>query len=242
MERKFELSPSRENTREAHQPIIVKFHLEEIKLHFDNNIEEIKAQFDVADSLIQENRKLDAENVWRYQIVFLESAFYFYLHELTKYGLSNIFQGQWSKTTKYNNLKIDMSIVEQVVNGNVNEEWFDVFINDMYAKTTMVSFESVKDQLNLLGLDLSHIVDEVFYDLNSKEKTIDKFKRVVNGLYYRRNMIAHQSDRIHSTAEKNEITHNEVSEYINHITKIVEAINNECLRKSYKHKILDSKR
>lgn len=146
MERNLELNPSEENIRDLHQPLFVKFPLDQIKQHFDSNILEIEAQFDVAESLIHENRRDDAENIWRYQIVFLESAFDFYLHEITKYGLANIFEGQWDKTTKYQNIKIDMELIEQVLHGNADKEWFAIFVNAMYAKTTLVSFDSVKDQ------------------------------------------------------------------------------------------------
>ncbi|MCM1106988.1 MAG: HEPN domain-containing protein [Blautia sp.] len=232
MERSLELNPSKENIRDSHQPPIVKFHLDQIKQHFDSNIIEIEAQFDVADSLISENRREDAENIWRYQIVFLESAFDFYLHEVTKYGLASIFEGQWDKTPKYQNIKIDMELIEQVLHGNADSEWFAAFVNDAYAKTTMVSFDSVKDQMNLIGLELQKIADCAFYDVNSDEKTMDKLKRVVDSLYYRRNAIAHQSDREHATAEKNTITKETIEEFIMNITKIVEAIHREMEAKN----------
>lgn len=232
MERNLELNPSEEDIRDSQQPPIVKFQLDQIKQHFDSNVLEIKAQFDVAESLIIENRKEDAENIWRYQIVFLESAFDFYLHEITKYGLANIFEGQWDKTPKYQNIKIDMELIEQVLHGNVEDEWFAIFVNDMYAKITMVSFESVKDQMKLIGVEIQKVADCAFYDLNSDEKTVDKLKRIVNGLYHRRNAIAHQSDRAHATAEKNNITRGVVEAFIADIIKIVDAIHGEVTEKT----------
>lgn len=232
MERNLDLNPSEENTRDSQQPLIVKFQLDQIKQHFDSNILEIKAQFDVAESLVNENRKEDAENIWRYQVVFLESAFDFYLHEITKYGLANIFEGQWDKTPKYRNIKVDMELVEQVLHGNVDNEWFTIFVNDMYAKTTMVSFDSVKDQMNLIGVEIKKVAHCAFYDLDSDEKTIDKMKKIVNGLYHRRNVIAHQSDRKHETAQKNEITKDMVEKFIVNITRIVNAIHSEITEKA----------
>ena len=231
MGRNLELNPSEENIRDSQQPLIVRFPLDQIKKHFDNNILEVKAQFDVAESLINENRKEDAENIWRYQIVFLESAFDFYIHEITKYGLSNIFEGQWDKTPKYQNIKIDMELIEQVLHGNVDGEWFAIFVNNMYAKITMVSFESVRDQMNLIGLKIKKIADSAFYDINSNEKPISKLKRIINTLYDRRNIIAHQADRKHENAEKNSIDRNVVEAFIQDIVKIVEAIHIEAKEK-----------
>ncbi len=104
MERNLELNPSEENIRDSQQPPVVKFQLDQIKQHFDSNILEIKGQFD------------------------------FYLHEITKYGLANIFEGQWDTTPKYKNIKINMELIEQVLHGNVGSEWFVTFVYDMYAK------------------------------------------------------------------------------------------------------------
>ena len=40
----------------------------------------------MADELFESGKEEESRNIWRAQIVFLESAFDFYLHELTKNG------------------------------------------------------------------------------------------------------------------------------------------------------------
>lgn len=233
MDRNLDLTPSQENVRDPHQPAVVKFRLEEIKQHFVDNMLEIKAQFDVSELLLNQGKQDDAENIWRYQIVFLESAFDFYLHEVTKYGLSNIFEGRWKKTQKYHNIKIDIELLEKILNDDCGDDWFATFINALYAKVTMVSYESVKDHINLIGLDVSKIADKAFYELGSDERTIDKMKRIVNELFNRRNVIAHQSDRKHANAEKNSITREQVEYFILNIEKIVFAIHEVAIEKIF---------
>lgn len=228
-ERNLSLSSRGENTREKNL-IIVKFELTEIKQHFDESIDAINEQFAVAKDLVINAKKREAENVWRSQIIFLESAFDFYLHEITKYGLCEIFSGNWDKTDKYENIEIQMRVIEIALKAREDTDWFLNFVNSCYEKITMVSFESVKDQINLLGMDIISIADRAFYAIESTEKTKDKFKRRLDELYRRRNIIAHQSDREHTDAQMNEISEEVVKQFLIDIEKIVNAIYEEAVK------------
>lgn len=223
-ERSLDLASRREETREKASPVIVKFCLNEIKEHFDENLRYIREQFFVADELLACGKDKEAENIWSAQIVFLESAFDFYLHELTKVGLSEMFAGNWQKTEKYNNLSVKMSIVDKALNAREDSAWFLEFVDEFYREITLVSYQSVKDQMNLLGFNLQEVADAVFYERDSSVKTKDKLERCLKTLYYRRNMIAHQSGRRHSDAQREMITKDMVEQYICDIEKIVETM------------------
>lgn len=223
-ERNFDLKPRQEEIREKISPAIVKFQLNEIEEHFDENLQYIRSQFDIADELFQNGREEEARNIWSSQIVFLESAFDFYLHELTKFGLSEMFAGNWDKTKKYNNLSVRMSIVDRALNAREDPGWFLEFVNEFYKEITLVSYESVKDQMNLLGLDLQKVADTVFYERDSVIKTKYKLREVLEMLYCRRNVIAHQSGRRHSDAQREKITKSMVGKFIEDIEKIVREI------------------
>lgn len=133
--------------REPNSIIVIKFDLDEIKQHFDENLRLIKEQFSIIEQFSVENDAEKIRTIYQSQIILLESAFDFYLHELTKYGLSEMFVGNWEKTKKYNNISVKMSIVEEAL-GNRNEhEWFLKFINESYKSVTIMSFSSVKDHL-----------------------------------------------------------------------------------------------
>lgn len=222
-ERNLDLMPRQEETREkiSSASNIVKFQLNEIEEHFDENLQYIQSQFDIADELVQSQREEEARNIWSSQIVFLESAFDFYLHELTQFGLSEMFVGNWDKTEKYNNLSVRMSVVDKALNAREDTEWFLEFVNGFYRELTLVSYKSVKNQMNLLGLELQDIADAVFYEIGSNIKTKDKLENCLEGLYHKRNVIAHQSGRRHSDAQREEVTKDMVEKYIEEIEKIV---------------------
>lgn len=109
--------------------------------------------------------------------------------------------------------------------------WFLEYMNNYYRAITMVSYESVKDQFNLLGINLAPVADGAFYQSGGTENTKDKFKRRLNELFSRRNIIAHQSDRTHTDAQVNIITKEIVQNFICDIEKIVSSIDAETRNK-----------
>lgn len=95
----------------------------------------------------------------------------------------------------------------------------------------MTTFESVKDQCNLLGIDWMAVAKGAFYQRGATEKTRDKLKRRLNELFDRRNIIAHQTDREHADAQIKSITRESVENFIEDVEKIVTSINEEAHKK-----------
>lgn len=224
--RDLKLKPRVENTREKKQSQVVVFSLDEIKRHFDENVGYIEQQYEVAQMLIADDKTEDGENIWRSQIIFLDSALDFYLHEITKYGLWKIFKGDWPKTAKYNNLKVKMPFLEKAIENVDDKSWFNDYVNNEFSRVPMMSFDVVKDQMNLLGISVQEVADKAFYCRGAEEKTVDKLKRRISELYNRRNLIAHQSDRKSHNAERENITQAEVEAFVEDIKKVVDAIHN----------------
>jgi hypothetical protein len=75
------------------------------------------------------------------------------------------------------------------------------------------------------------LADDVFYDINSEEKTIDKLKNSLNSLFRRRNIIAHQSDRQHANAEILDIEREMVEGYIRDVNKIIDCVSKQIAEK-----------
>ena len=69
-ERSLDLASRREETREKASPVIVKFCLNEIKEHFDENLRYIREQFSIADELLACGKNEEAENIWSAQLLF----------------------------------------------------------------------------------------------------------------------------------------------------------------------------
>nr|WP_296093025.1 HEPN domain-containing protein [uncultured Dorea sp.] len=230
-ERNLDLMIRNEDTREKFHTEVVRFELDQIMQHFTESIQAIYTQFEVADELIAYGKIKEGENIWRAQIIFLTSAFDFYMHELTKYGLCEIYDENWERTEKYSNLQVGMKTIEIALKSGEDIDWFLEYINDYYKAITMVSYESVKDQLNLLGIDLKNVADRAFYNRGEREKTRDKLRRRLNELFSRRNIIAHQSDRAHTDAQVKNITKEIVQDFMDDIQRIVNSINEEVMNK-----------
>ena len=230
-ERNLDLMIRNEDTREKFHTEVVRFELDQIMQHFTESIQAIYTQFEVADELIAYGKIKEGENIWRAQIIFLTSAFDFYMHELTKYGLCEIYDENWERTEKYSNLQVGMKTIEIALKSGEDIDWFLEYINDYYKAITMVSYESVKDQLNLLGIDLKNVADRAFYNRGERDKTRDKLRRRLNELFSRRNIIAHQSDRAHTDAQVKNITKEIVQDFMDDIQRIVNSINEEVMNK-----------
>ena len=230
-ERNLDLMIRNEDTREKFHTEVVRFELDQIMQHFTESIQAIYTQFEVADELIAYGKIKEGENIWRAQIIFLTSAFDFYMHELTKYGLCEIYDENWERTEKYSNLQVGMKTIEIALKSGEDIDWFLEYINDYYKAITMVSYESVKDQLNLLEIDLKKVADRAFYNRGEREKTRVKLRRRLNELFSRRNIIAHQSDRAHADAQVKNITKEIVQDFMDDIQRIVNSINEEVMNK-----------
>lgn len=102
----------------------VHFSLSEIKQHFDESMQSVKNQLTVADNLLSDGNIEGCHIIWRSQIVFAEGLLDFYIHEMSKYCLFRMFNGEWQKSEKYKNLQVKMSKVEEGLAAKESNEWF----------------------------------------------------------------------------------------------------------------------
>ena len=71
-ERNLDLNERVEARRDPHRVAPpIKFELTDIKGHFEQSLDRIKNQYEVADSLKQDGKEDDCKNIWRSQVVFL---------------------------------------------------------------------------------------------------------------------------------------------------------------------------
>ena len=221
--RDLSLTPRNEETRERIIVSPVHFPLTDIKQHFDESMQSVKEQFTVADNLLSEGNAEGCRIIWRSQIVFAESLLDFYIHEMSKYCLFRMFTGEWQKSEKYKNLEVKMSKVEEALSAKESDEWFFEYLNERFTKDVFLSGDSMRDQLNLIGISFGEAMHRAF-----RKDTInasDKYGyRLVKQLFDRRNKIAHQNDRDHSSAAQTDITKEFVEQYISDIEAIVNAM------------------
>lgn len=218
--RNITLAPRKEGRREL-KPIAVPVHfsLQQIKSHFEESVEAIKAQSKAAESFLIENDLNGCKMIWRSQVVLAEGLLDFYIHEVSKYCLFRMFSGEWEKTEKYTNFLVPMSKVEEAIAATQSKEWFFNYLNDRFSRDVFLSKEGMKDQLNLIGIGFNEAMRKAFPNESLKDAS-----EIIQALFQRRNQIAHQNDRSHYSAEQADITADFVEDYIAKIEKIVNAI------------------
>ena len=222
--RNLKLKQRIENVRDKTPIRVVNFDLNDIELHFQVNLNSIKRHCKLADDLVLLGKTDEATDIWRTQIVFLESALDFYLHEITKFGMNKIFNNEWSHTEKFKNYTLRLSDVIQAISNPEDASWFVEHVNSTIMNESFMDFDSIRDQLNLIGIKVSKVADRAFYVQGCSEPTIQQLKRHLNRIFRRRNHIVHQSDRSHLSGVINDITKVYVEEEIEIIEKIVNSI------------------
>lgn len=232
MKRDLSLTPRFEAIRDQ-RPVTTPVHFKpnEIKKHFDESLSAIEKQYKVADSLLMSENIEGCKTIWRSQIVLAEGLLDFYIHEISKYCLFCMFTGSWEKSQKYDLLMIPMSKVEKGISAYASSDWFFEYLNDRFSNDVFLSSESMKDQLNLIGICFGKTMHKAFQKETENESQ-NFGKKVVRDLFKRRNEIAHQNDRDHATATQNDITKEFVENYISNIKLIVNSIHTIASEKS----------
>lgn len=229
--RNLSLTPRTEKVRES-RPIVppIQFSLAEIKQHFDESLNGIKGQYAVADSLLANGNEAGCKTIWRSQVVLAEGLLDFYIHEMSKFCLFRMFTGQWDKSEKYFAFQVPMVRVEEAISAVESQDWFFDYLNSRFSRDVFLSVESMRDQLNLIGVGFVPVLVKAFPKSNNEEsKTYGT--QVVKELFQRRNDIAHQNDRSHASAEQTDITKEYVEDYIEKIEKLVGAIQDIAVEK-----------
>lgn len=163
------------------------------------------------------------ETVWRSQVVLAEGLLDFYLHEISKYCMYQMFCNNWNKTKKYSSFMVPMANVESALTTASSNDWFFEYLNDRFSRDVFLSVESMRDQLNLIGVCFVDAMAKAFPRANTNTSNKDGAK-IVRELFERRNAIAHQNDRDHATAIQNNISKEFVEDYIQKIENIVNGI------------------
>ena len=118
---------------------------------------------------------------------------------------------------------VPMGRVEEAISAVESKEWFFSYLNNRFSRDVFISYESMHDQLNLIGIPFNSVMVKAFPAQN-EELSRKAGKRTVEELFKRRNEIAHQNDRDHASAIQNDITRDFVNDYILKIEAIVNAI------------------
>ena len=134
-----------------------------------------------------------------------------------------MFSEAWPKTERYKSFQIPMEKVENAITASESNDWLFDYLNKRFSRDVFLSCESMRDQLNLIGIPFNKAMEKAFPRENEQE-AIRIGKETIAMLFQRRNEIAHQNDRSHASAEQTDITKEFVEDYILKIETIVNAI------------------
>ena len=222
--RDLSLAPRKEALREA-KPIVLptQFSLQEIRQHFEDSLVAIKKQYEVASALNDRGERAGCKMIWRSQVVLAEGLLDFYIHEMSKYCLFKMFTGAWQSSEKYASFMVPMEKVEEALSAVQSKDWFFAYLNDRFSRDVFLSSESMRDQLNLIGIGFAAAM-QLAFPQEKEGNAAKEGAKIVTELFQRRNAIAHQNDRSHASATQNDITKAFVEDYISKIEAIVHAI------------------
>jgi hypothetical protein len=229
VERNLEITPRIENSREKQEiPSLHIQPLQEILERFNDNITCIKNRFSVIDCLPgDEDQKTQmCEDVYRSQIVFVESALDYYMHELSIYAMIQMYNSTWKKTGAYENLKIPISTVAEAIKNPENSSWVEEHIIGHHSIKTYMAAQLIKGNLSLLDKGLFDEVAKKLYV--SESKPSEKLSNVLDSYFQRRNYIAHQSDRDLATIDRHSINHEYVEKTIDEISNFINTLH-QCI-------------
>ena len=222
-QRNLNLTQRKLNTRDKIQPEVVKFSLDEIKKHFEDSISDIEEQFKMIDLLESKDRE-KIDYILRSQIVFLGGSLDFYFHEITQFGIMQMYDEIWQETKPYKNINIKLGTILGVLKGEKDDSWFIEFINYEYSKISLISYDSIEKAMNMIGLHMYQIANKIYGEEIERKERVIKLKERMNRLCERRNCIAHQFDMFHENAEKKPIHINTVREFIEDAKEIVDVV------------------
>lgn len=222
------LAPRREDTRDKRQPpAAIRFTLAEVKAHFDQNLAAVRAQTAVAAEMKQSGSHAEAEFIWRTQILYLESALDYYMHELTTYGMVQMYTRRWPRTAAYAKIKLSITAVDDGLASPGSSDWLVSYVGDAFGRDTLTNYPRIKDQADLLGLDIRAVMKTAFplpKNAPKRSNPVGYGSEILTELCTRRNRIAHQTDRDPDNAVQTPISADYVKRAIGHVERLVRAL------------------
>lgn len=220
--RDIELSKRKERIRNSKN--VYKWHSpSELKDMFAESIRESNFLLEYAIK-IEESNKDVACDIYRQQIINLESFFDYFCHSIFKYGFLKMFRGEWEKTEKYYKFQINLADVEKVINNYPDESWLLEAVDNKTKNLTFMKYKDIKDNFNYFFPELIEKAATKVFKKGNQNDNLKEIREFLDSLYDRRNLIAHQHDRDFSTGKKNSISLENVKYYTRQLNLIVVAI------------------
>lgn len=197
-------------------------------IQFQKNIESIKVLDAIYAYLNPKVTSFDLSEILRAEFVLLVSAFDCYIHDIVREGMLEIFEGDKSSNSDFENFTLPFKTVNQLINATdqpARKEIIDIAIKEITSKDSYQSPRSIENALGLIS------VKKIWTSLG-KELSLppDDIKKQLNLIINRRNKIAHEADIDRATGLKKAISASDIKdtmEFIETLAKTLDAIVNK---------------
>ena len=231
-----DVSSRKSKSREQRSPEEIKVEgLSAIDTRFKEAMNDIQGLSKIYEKLSAEDEgneidsdvKNSLQELLRSQILLMESALDLYMHEVSKFGISKIFNKHphWPETTMFRDYKVSLGTLKEVYDGKKDSRSMANMIANMLQYSSYMKFDSIIQQLIMIGVIKSD--DQVPSD-------IEAFRPTITELNDRRNIIAHASDRDFKKdflGRKQKIEHSEVQHFYTELEKFEGVIQTYIVKK-----------
>lgn len=206
--------------------------IEKIQGRFDEAMQDIKGLSNIysklsAEENIDEITDTSLQELLRSQILLMESALDLYMHEVSKYGITKMFNNDphWPETLAFREYKVSLGNLKDVYYGKQKDYDMANMISNILQYSSYMKFDAIIEQLIMIG-----IIDRS----DTIPSDIIQFKLVITELSERRNIIAHASDRNFKKdclGRKQKIENDEVIHFYEELQKFVSVIQEYVINK-----------
>ena len=206
--------------------------LSTIQARFDEAMKDIKGLSNIhaklsAEEKVEEETEKSIQELLRSQVLLMESALDLYMHEISKYGISKMFNNHphWPETQTFRDYKVSLGNLKDVYYGKRNARDMANMISNMLQYSSYMKFDAIIEQLVMIG---------VISQADSIPNDIVQFRPVITGLSERRNIIAHASDRDFKKdflGRKQKIEESEVIHFYEELINFVSVIQKYVINK-----------
>ncbi|MFA6145336.1 MAG: HEPN domain-containing protein [Sulfurimonas sp.] len=197
--------------------------MQSAKEHFEQNIVRVKNLGYLHQTIsVEITNNLDSSDILRAQYVMLISALDYFIHEIIRIGILQIYNKERKPTHEFKKFIFSTdqeTLLNKAILEEKNDTWLDYQIRVRNGFKSFQQADKIKEALLLI--DSSDIWEKIATLLNENK---DDLKNRLNLIIERRNQIAHEADIEPTYKELREIEAEDVDDSITFIEKIVTAI------------------
>ncbi len=189
---------------------------------FLKNIESIEIIDGIHSYFEQQVPAIDISEILRAEYVLLVSAFDYYVHDLVREGMLEIFDGKSKPNTEYDKFHISLKSVNLLLSTTDNIVRRRLLDNEIRKINSRHSYQAPSNVERALALiSIKSIWQNVAKDLKmDKEDIVKELGLIV----HRRNKMAHEADINPVTNDKTPIDKKTINDVRDFIVKLVKAI------------------